>query len=125
MYYASEDVNSEHPAYNVQRIIDGISGTLGHDGVVLRVNNKLLSSKDKIFLEGNRGKAKLKVELADPMLFISSLLDAMLIQKIEHLFVDFEDHMNSSADVSAAGKGASDFRNPIASNFILQYTPAK
>lgn len=126
IYYASEDANSETPGYNVQRVIAGVTQTLGHECVVLKVCNKLLSSKDKIFLEASSGKTQLKIELDDSIAFVSSLLDALLIQKIQHIFVDFEDHMNSSADVTSAGaKGAADFRNPIASNFILHYTPSK
>mgnify|MGYP006195643189 CR=1 FL=1 len=126
IYYASADINNEEPGYNVQRVIAGVTATLGKDCVVLKVCNKLLSSKDKVFLEASKGKAALKIELADSLAYVSSLLDALLIQKIQHLFVDFEDHMNSSAEVSSEdAKGAADFRNPIASNFIVQYTQTK
>jgi len=126
IYYASADANNDAPGYNVQRVIDCVTGALGHDCLVLKVCNKLLSSKDKIFLEASKGKSVLKIELADPIVFVSSLLDAFLIQKIHHLFVDFEDHMNSSADVSTPGApGVADFRNPIAHNFIQHYTPSK
>jgi len=126
IYYASADINNEEPGYNVQRVVAGVTATLGRDCLVLKVCNKLLSSKDKVFLEASKGKSQLKVELADSLAYLSSLLDALLIQKIQHLFVDFEDHMNSSADVSSPGAtGAADFRNPIASNFILHYTQTK
>ena len=125
IYYASDRLNNEQsPAFNVQRIIDGIVSVTGKACVVLQVSNTLLSSKEKIFLTASMSnKASCKCELVDTMKFISSLLDALLIQKVQHVFVDFEDHMNSSADMSNVNTGVADFRNPIASNFIEHYTP--
>ena len=78
-----------------------------------------------MFLEASTSrKTSCKCELADSMTFISSLLDALLIQKINVIYTDFEDHMNSSADATAGKQiAAADFRNPIATNFIAHYTP--
>ena len=121
IYYASDNVNNEGPSPVVQRAIDNVTQHLGKDAIVLKVCNKLLSSKDKLFLEVARGKTQLKIDLSDSISFVSSLLDALLIQKIQPLYVDFEDHMNSSADTTNGGKGAADFRNPIATNFIANY----
>lgn len=121
VYFASDRLNNEQtPVFNIQRIIDGIVSITGKPCVVLQVSNTFLSSKDKIFLTAttSNNKTACKCELIDTMQFISSLLDALLIQKIQHAFVDFEDHMNSSAE-----SGVADFRNPIASNFIQHYTP--
>ena len=122
IYYASDNVNNEVPSPVVQRTIDNVTQHLGKDAIVLKVCNKLLSSKEKLFLEASRGKTQLKIDLSDSISFVSSLLDALLIQKIQPLYVDFEDHMNSSADSTDGGKGAADFRNPIATNFIANYT---
>jgi len=122
IYYASDNVNNEAPSPVVQRIIDNVTQHLGKDAVVLRVCNKLLSSKEQLFLEASRGKTQLKINLSDSMSFVSSLLDALLIQKIQPLYVDFEDHMNSSAATTDGNKGAADFRNPIGTNFIAHYT---
>ncbi len=122
IYYASDDVNNEAPSPVVQRTIDNVTQHLGKDAVVLKVCNKRLSSKDELFLEATRGKTQLKITLSDSMSYVSSLLDALLIQKIQPLYIDFEDHMNSSADTANGNKGAADFRNPIATNFIAHYT---
>lgn len=126
LYFASDRLNNEQtPAFNIQRVIDGVVSIIGQPCVVLQVSNTLLSSKDKIFLDASMSnKASCKCELGDKMQFISSLLDALLIQKIQHVFVDFEDHMNSSADNSNNAHGVADFRNPIATNFIQHYTPS-
>lgn len=126
VYYATDRLNNEQsPAFNIQRIIDGVVNVSGQACVVLQVSNTLLSSKDKVFLNASMSnKSSCKCELADKMQFINSLLDALLIQKIQHVFVDFEDHMNSSADTSNNARGVADFRNPIATNFIEHYTPS-
>lgn len=127
IYFASDRLNNEQsPAFNIQRIINGIVSITGKSCVVLQVSNALLSSKDKLFLSAvTSSKVSCKCELIDTMQFISSLLDALLIQKIQHVFVDFEDHMNSSADTSGSNGacGVADFSNPIANNFIQHYTP--
>ena len=105
VYYATDRLNNEQsPAFNIQRIIDGVVNVSGQACVVLQVSNTLLSSKDKVFLNASMSnKSSCKCELADKMQFINSLLDALLIQKIQHVFVDFEDHMNHG--------GKDDFRN--------------
>lgn len=125
IYYATDNANPTQTPANVERIIEGVAATLGGECLVVKVCNNLLSSKEKLFVEARTSKkAQCKCEVADPITFISSMLDGLLIQKIHITFVDFEDHVNSSADVSSkASTGAADFRNPIASNFIAHYTP--
>lgn len=107
--------DSAHIPTGVLRFIESVASILGHDCIVLQVNNSLLSSKEKSFLDGKLSKSgnAVKIEFGDSMKFLNSLLDALLIQKIQHNYCDFEDHANNSGD----------FRNPIASNFITHYTP--
>ena len=141
VYFATERVNNENsiPVY-VQRLVDGIVKITGGDCVVVQVKNKLLGTKDKVFLEASRTLSKnskftsssCKCEVIESLSLLNLLLDALLIQKIQFSFWDFEDHMNSSA--SSAGKSSSDdsdnssikevdFRNPTASHFIAGFTP--
>lgn len=118
IYYAA-DVNKGVVPANVERIIENVSQTLDKECIVVKVVNSLLASKEKLFVEAVTSKnTPCKVEVTDKMSFISSLLDALLIQKIQFTFSDFEDHLNSSADA-----GAAEFRNPIAGNFIEHYQP--
>ena len=69
--------------------------------------NKLLSAKDKLFIEVD------KISNST----ISSthqVMDELLSKKQEHLFADFEDHMNNSG-------GNVDFRNVYIDELVNSY----
>jgi hypothetical protein len=123
VYYGTDDTATQTPA-NIERIIDSITAATHGECVVVKVCNQLLSSKKELFVQAATSKkAARKCKIADSMEYTSSLLDALLIQKINVSFSDFEDHMNSSAQVTNNNKGAADFMNPIATNFIAHYAP--
>jgi hypothetical protein len=155
VYYAHEAATvgaSAPPAPWVQKLLQTIVSVVGSEALLLAVDNMRLSAKDKSFLRArvttDQGNSllsqqscdeKYRIEMLDSWSFISSLLDALLIQKIQHLYDDFEDHMNGgSAAARLPGEKApkddginsgtlstpaADFRNLIATNFIANYIP--
>lgn len=126
IYYGIDGTTNAVVPENIIRIIDGVAKLVGGECVVVRVRNDLMSSKQYHFVEATTSKkAACKVGVADSMDFLSSLLDALLIQKINVGYSDFEDHLNSSAEVTVVNKGAADFQNAIATNFIQHYVPNK
>lgn len=125
LYYGadSSSTQAQTPA-NIERIAEGIAAVTKGECIVVKVCNSLMASKDQLFVQATTSKrADRKCKVVDSMKYTSSLLDALLIQKINVSFTDFEDHLNSSAQVTRANKGAADFLNPIATNFIAHYVP--
>jgi hypothetical protein len=114
----------------VERVRDGVAKVTG-SCVVLKVRDRLLASRERLFLEGVGMGPPVSVELTEPLPLVSALLDSLLSKKMQSQLCDFEAHMNSApSDISDALKGVkgvkgvnvSDFRNSALNTAIQQFS---
>jgi hypothetical protein len=116
LYYATEDGADRGTPVYIENIAESIKKLTGNCQVV-QIMNTLLSTKDKLFIKINLAGSQNIMECHisnSTMAATQEMMDKLLSDKQEHLFTDFEDHMNSGVNA--------DFRNAYIDELVQTST---